>query len=221
MTTLRLLIADDHGLFRRGLRQACEEADLVVAGEAQNGQEAVEMARLLKPDVILIDIHMPLLDGLSATRQIIQEQPDIGVIILTVFRDEEHVFEAIQAGARGYLMKDTDEEALVQAIQVVARGEALIEPVVAARVLSEFRRLSQARALSSEEHLTTVEMDILRLLAQGEENPAIADRLGISEKTVINRLTTIYQKIHVNNRTQAALYALRQGWATVDSGGAG
>jgi DNA-binding NarL/FixJ family response regulator len=199
------------------LVRACDsDPELEVVGQAENGQEAVEMARRLKPDIVLMDINMPLLNGIQATRCISMEAPMIGVIMLTVIRDDEHIFEAIKSGARGYILKDVEEAELLQAIHAVQRGEGLIDPVIAARVLDEFRRVSQP---SSEEQtleqLTSIEMEILRRLAEGIDNSAIAQDLNISEKTVVNRLSTIYQKLHVNNRTQAALYALRKGWATV------
>jgi DNA-binding NarL/FixJ family response regulator len=218
MKAIRVLIADDHAIIRRGLRQLIEETTgIELAGEAQDGQEAVELAASLRPDVILMDIHMPRLNGIEATRQIIAANPHAGVIILTVQRSSSQIFEAIMAGARGYLLKDTDEEALTRAILAVSRGEALIDSGIASQVLDEFRRLSQPKDESAEfEKLTEAEMDVLRLVAQGEENPAIAQQLSISEKTVTNRLTSIYQKLRVNNRTQAALHALRQGWVPLD-----
>jgi two-component system, NarL family, response regulator LiaR len=221
MPRTRLLIVDDHAIIRRGLRQLIlETPEIELVGEAQDGQEAVEIVRQLKPEVILMDIQMPVLDGIEATRKIIAEYPQTGIIMLTVQRNSNLIFEAITAGARGYLLKDADEEALMRAILAVSRGEALIDSGIAAQVLDEFRRLSQSKGAPSEfEKLTDAEMDILRLVAQGEENPAIAQDLAISEKTVGNRLTTIYQKLHVNNRTQAALYALRQGWVPLEPNG--
>jgi two-component system, NarL family, response regulator LiaR len=215
MQPIRVMIADDHPVFRRGMRIVCQnQVDLEMVGEASNGQEALDMARRLKPDVILMDIHMPVMNGIQAAQQITSEQPETGIIILTVTRDDEHVFSAIKAGARGYLLKDSDETTLIQAIYAIQRGEALIDPNVAARVLDEFRRMSETQ-LQDEglQQLSEVELQILRLLAQGKENSAIAQQLYLSEKTVVNRLSTIYQKLHVNNRTQAALYALRQGLA--------
>lgn len=217
MAATRVLICDDHHIFRLGLVRACEsDPALEVVGQAGNGQEAVEMARRLKPEVILMDINMPGMNGIEATGCICRESPKIGVIILTVIRDDEHIFEAIKAGARGYVLKDVEEVELLAAIHAVRRGEGLIDPLIAARVLDEFRRISQPPTEEQAlEQLTPVEMDILRRLAEGIDNSVIAQDLGISEKTVVNRLSTIYQKLHVNNRTQAALYALRKGWATV------
>jgi DNA-binding NarL/FixJ family response regulator len=222
MSSIRVLIADDHRIVRQGLRHVCERTGgLVVVGEAENGQEAVEMAQQLRPDVILMDVNMPVLDGVQATRFIVEAasaaDPAMRVIILTMYRQDRYVFEAIKAGARGYLLKDVDEQELVEAIQAVSRGEALINPSLAASLLDEFRRLSQAADEAGDaENLTQAEMDVLRLVAQGADNRTVADRLVLSERTVANRLSTIYEKLHVNNRTQAALVALRRGWAELD-----
>jgi DNA-binding NarL/FixJ family response regulator len=217
MALIRVLVCDDHHIFRMGLVRACEsDAKIQVMGQACNGQEAVEMARRLKPDIVLMDINMPVMDGIQAARLVGMEMPKTGVIMLTVIRDDEHIFEAIKAGARGYILKDVDEADLIAAIHAVHRGEGLIDSAIAARVLAEFRRVSQTPSEEQAmEQLTAVEMEILRRLAEGNDNGAIARELKISEKTVVNRLSTIYQKLHVNNRTQAALYALRKGWANV------
>jgi DNA-binding NarL/FixJ family response regulator len=218
MTAIRVLIADDHRIVRQGLRHVCERTGgFAVVGEAQNGQEAVGMAQQLRPDVILMDVNMPVLDGVQATRFIIEAEPAMRVIILTMYRQDQYVFEAIKAGARGYLLKDVDEQDLVDAVRAVFRGEALINPSLAANLLDEFRRLSQAADEAGEpENLTQAEMDVLRLVAQGADNRTVAERLILSERTVANRLSTIYSKLHVNNRTQAALVALRRGWAELE-----
>ncbi len=216
MLPIRVLIADDHRLFRQGLRQICETVGhLEVVGEAENGREAVELARRLQPDVVLMDISMPVVDGVEATRLITAENPAVRVIILTMYKQDRYVFEAIKAGARGYLLKDVDEQVLVDAVRAVHRGEALIDPGLATCLLEEFRRLSRGEG-PREEELTDGEMQVLRLVAQGLDNKAIARRLNLSERTVINRLSEIYQKLHVASRTQAALEALRRGWATLD-----
>lgn len=218
MSPIRLLIADDHRLFRQGLCHvfdACKSIEVV--GEAENGNQAVQMARRLKPDVVLMDIQMPLLDGVQATHIITESNPAIQVIILTMYRQDQYVFEAIKAGARGYLLKDIDESELVKAIQAVHCGEALVDPSLAARLLDEFRRLSVTSSSSeSVEALTEGEMQVLRLVAQGEDNKTVAERLYLSERTVANRLSEIYRKLHVNSRTQAALLALRKGWASLE-----
>ena len=218
MAAIRVLIADDHRLFRLGLRQACESAnDLEVVGEAKNGHEAVELTRRCRPDVVLMDINMPIMDGVEATRRIVEHDPSVRVIMLTIYRQDRYVFEAIKAGARGYLLKDVDEHELLEAIRAVHRGEALINPALATRVLDEFRRLSQVASEAADvEMLTKGEMEVLRLVAQGASNKEIAAQLHLAESTVSNRLHDIYQKLHVNNRTQAALLALRRGWAQLE-----
>jgi DNA-binding NarL/FixJ family response regulator len=218
MSTIRVLIADDHRIVRQGLRHVCELADgLTVVGEAENGREAIKLTQKLHPDVILMDINMPLLDGVQATSFIVEAESSARVIILTMYRQDRYVFEAIKAGARGYLLKDIDEQDLIAAIRAVHQGEALINPSLAVKLLDEFRRLSQkAGEAEDTENLTPAEMEVLRLVAQGVDNKAVAEQLALSERTVANRLSSIYEKLHVNNRTQAALIALRRGWATLD-----
>ena len=223
MPPIRVLLADDHRLFRQGIRQICEIlGGFEVVGEAENGQEAVDAARELQPDVILMDINMPLLDGVQATSIITRNNPSSRVIVLTMYRQDQYVFEAIKAGARGYLLKDSDEQELLDTVHAVHRGEALIDPTLATRVLDEFRRLSRTTVDDDTvENLTAGEMEVLRLVAQGADNKAIGERLSLSESTIANRLSTIYQKLHVNNRTQAALVALRRGWAVLDEDAGG
>ena len=239
MSPIRLLIVDDHQFFRWGLRLACElEEDFEVVGEAENGQEAAELARRVRPDVVLMDIEMPILDGVQATGLITEENPDTRIIVLTVFQKDEYVFEAIKAGAWGYLLKGVDEQTLGEAIRAAHRGDVLIDAQVAARVLEEFRRLSKTEAQTKQdeqetqdryvdtekdwptdvelERLTESEMDVLRLVAQGNDNRTIAGQLSLSEKTITNRLSIIYQKLRVNSRVQAALVALRKGWVGLD-----
>ncbi len=176
MSPIRVLLADDHRLFRQGLRHVFEVGGgIEVVGEAENGKQAVQMARQLKPDVVLMDIQMPLLDGVQATHLITDVNPDVQVIILTMYRQDQYVFEAIKAGARGYLLKDIDESQLIEAVQAVYRGEALIDPTLAVRVLDEFRRLSSANLFQqSVEELTEGEKQVLRLVAQGADNKTVA-----------------------------------------------
>ncbi|CAN5776608.1 response regulator transcription factor [soil metagenome] len=221
MSTTRLLLCDDHAMFRQGLRRILEtEPGLRVIGEAANGREAIRYALETKPDVILMDIQMPDLDGVAATKAILEERPDTKVIILTMYRQDRYVFEAIKVGARGYLLKDADADDLVDAIVRVAAGETLLNADMAASVLDEFKRYGELprHPEHSISELTEREADILRLVAQGSSNQGIADGLGVSEKTVRNRLTEIFSKLRLNNRTQAALYALREGIATLEPG---
>jgi NarL family two-component system response regulator LiaR len=219
MPPITLLIVDDHSFFRRGLRQVCEqEQDFLVVGEAANGREAVEQARALQPDLILMDLTMPELDGIGATSEISGALPGCKVIMLTVQQQDQAVFAAIKAGAQGYLLKDVAETQLVGAIRGVMRGESLINPQLASRIIDEFRRLSLGAPSDPRPGalLSEGEFAVLRLVAQGLENAEIADQLGLTERTVTNRLSAIYEKLHVNNRTQAALYALRRRWVSLD-----
>lgn len=215
MPQIRLLIADDHTLVRQGLSQLCEGVGgFSVIAEAETGDQAVELARTFRPDVILMDIVMPGVDGVEAIRQILCENPNARIIALTMYRQEQYMLNAIQAGARGYLLKTVDTEELITAIKAVHRGDYLIDPIIAARVLSEFHLPTPD--LPRIELLAESEMAVLRLVAQGMDNQGIARMLNYSVYTVANRLRTIYEKLHVTNRTQAVLYALRHGWVTLD-----
>ncbi|HFD39130.1 MAG TPA: response regulator transcription factor [Anaerolineae bacterium] len=215
---IRILIADDHTMVRQGLSQICQaEPDMTVVGQAANGDEARRLALHFHPDIVVMDINMPVLDGVQATQQITAKHPDIGVIILTMYRQDQYVFEAIKAGARAYLLKDADSDELLQAIRAVASGQALLDPAIARQMIDEFRRMQEATTgVDGITPLTQRDLDILRLVARGLENSEIAERLALSEKTVRNRLTGIFEILHVSNRTQAALYALRKGLAQLD-----
>ncbi|HYN88756.1 MAG TPA: response regulator transcription factor [Ardenticatenaceae bacterium] len=211
---ITLLIADDHRLFRLGLRQLCEiNGGFQVMAEATTGDQAVLLARQHRPDVILMDLRMPGLSGLEATREILAENPDARIIMLTMHHQDHFVLRAIRAGACGYLLKDCDERTLFTAIEAAARGEALFDPTITSRL---FLQLGQLAANGDEQTLTGQEMDVICLVAQGLDNQAIADQMNLSPGTVANRLRTIYQKLGVANRTEAALYALRHGWTSLD-----
>ena len=216
MSMIRVLLVDDHALFRQGLRSLLESEGMRVIGEAANGREALRFAADTHPDVILMDIQMPELDGVGATKNILEIDPDAKVIMITMYRQDRYVFEAVKAGARGYILKDADSTALLDAIRRVAAGEALLDGDLAQSVLDDFR--DKREELPQEKHndLNERETTILKLLAQGFSNQDIALRLDISEKTVRNRLSEIFNKLQLNNRTQAALYAIREGIAPLE-----
>jgi len=212
MTPIRILIVDDQALFREGLRTLLSvQAGLEVVGEAGNGEEALRQADSLKPDVILMDLQMPVMDGAAATRRLKTQMPSAKVIILTTFDDDENVFEGLRAGAVGYLLKDTPSAKLVEAIRLAARGESFLEPSVAAKVVSEFARLSPRPADALAEPLSERELEVLRLVARGASNKEIAAGLVIAEGTVKNHLTNILAKLDVTDRTEAAVKARELG----------
>lgn len=211
MEPIHLLIVDDQRLMREGLRTLLElEPDLAISGEAEDGQAALEQYEALLPDVVLMDIRMPRLDGVEATRRLRQRWPEARVIILTTFDDDALVFDGLRAGALGYLLKDVSGQELAEAIREVASGGALIEPSVARKVLAEFARLAEpARPMQEQlpDPLSDREVEILRLLAQGANNRQIANQLFLAEGTVKNYISTILDKLGVQDRTQAALRA--------------
>ena len=220
MTAIRVLLVDDQALFREGLRTLLSvQPDLEVVGEAANGEEALRQAAALRPHVVLMDLRMPVLDGVAATRRLRAAQPECRVIVLTTFDDDEDVFEGLRAGAVGYLLKDVPSSQLVEAIKAAGRGESFLEPSVATKVVAEFARLagqatssgSRPRAESLVEPLSDRELGILRLVASGASNKAIAATLVIAEGTVKNHLTNILGKLGVHDRTQAALKARELG----------
>ena len=209
----RICIADDHAIVRQGIRALIEtEPDMEVVGEAANGAEAVLQAAALHPDVILMDIVMPQKDGIQATKEIREQDPRARILVLTSFAEDEKVFPAIKAGAAGYLLKDSSPLELLQAIRDVAQGKASLHPAIAFKVI---RELSQPPSLPpTSEPLTVRELDVLRLVARGLSNQEVATTLVISERTVGSHVSNILGKLHLANRTQAALYAVHEGLAT-------
>lgn len=212
--TIHVLLVDDQSLFREGLRTLLSIwPDIEVVGEAGNGQEAMEKTAELQPHVILMDLRMPVLDGVAATRRILQTHPQTRIIVLTTFDDDEHVFDGLRAGAVGYLLKDTPSTKLVEAIRLVANGESFLQPSVAAKVVAEFARLTNhpTRPQPLLEPLSDRELEILTLVAAGASNKEIASQLYITEGTAKNHLTNILGKLGVRDRTQAALKAKELG----------
>ena len=214
--SIRILIVDDHAIVREGQRALIDtEPGMEVVGEAKDGFEAVEMAHLLHPDLILLDLHMPRKDGIEAIGEIKVENPEARILVLTSFTEDEKVFAAIKTGAMGYLLKDSSPQEILSAIRKVHRGETSMHPSIAKKLMSELQRTSNLAP--TEEPLTAREVEILKLVAQGLPNQEIAEQLVISERTVRTHVTNILSKLHLANRTQAALYALREGLANLDT----
>src|SRR6478672_5364720 len=211
MNPIKILLVDDQPLFREGLRTLLSiHSDFEVVGEAGNGQEAINLVRSTGASVVLMDLQMPILDGVEATRKLHHEQPGCRVIVLTTFDDDEMVFDGLRAGAVGYLLKDAPSEKLAEAIRVAARGETFLQPSVAAKVVAEFARLTKKTVRtppSLVDPLSERELEILRLIAQGASNREIAGTLFLAEGTVKNHVTNILGKLEVRDRTQAALKA--------------
>jgi DNA-binding NarL/FixJ family response regulator len=209
---IRVVIADDHAVVRAGLAQLLTTfADVELVGAAANGDEAVALCAERDPDVVLMDLEMPVLDGIQATRRIRAAQPEVAVVVLTSFSDRERILSALDAGAAGYLLKDAEPDALAHAIQAAARGEAPLDPKAARALLSARRASAPATQLSDRER------EVLAMVAEGLPNKLIARQLGISEKTVKAHLTSVYRQIGVTDRTQAALWARRQGVTRTES----
>ena len=212
---IRVFVADDHAIVRKGIAAVLEIVpDIEVVGEAVNGRDAVYRVEQLRPDVILMDLVMPEMDGIEAIRRIKDCQPEARILVLTTFAGEDKIFPAIKAGALGYHLKDSRPEELVQAIREIHRGEPSLHPVIARKVLEELSRSSERPP--TPDPLTPREVEVLRLVAQGLENPEIAEELVITETTVRTHVSNIMSKLHVASRTQAALYALREGIASLD-----
>jgi NarL family two-component system response regulator LiaR len=209
METITVMLIDDHRVVRQGLRDFLElQADIDVVGEASSGEEGVQLARELLPDVVLMDLVMPGIDGVETTRRVKAASPSTRVIVLTSFADDDKVFPAIKAGAISYLLKDISPEDLAHAIRAAQRNEAVLHPEVAAKLMQEFSAPRPGEA--PVDQLTPREMEVLRLIAKGKSNKEIADTLIVSEKTIKTHVSNILSKLHLADRTQAAIYALRQ-----------
>jgi DNA-binding NarL/FixJ family response regulator len=208
MEPIHVLIADDHLLYREGVRKMLSVAqDIEIVGEAANGNEAITQALALQPDIILMDLKMPGLNGIEATRRILYASPRIGVLVITMFETDETVFAAMRAGARGYLLKDADQEEVLRAVKAVSRGEAIFSPAIAERLIHYFAALKPATADQAFPELTDREREILHLIAQGQSNSEIAERLMLSIKTVQNHVSNIFSKLQVADRAQAIIRA--------------
>jgi two-component system, NarL family, response regulator LiaR len=212
---IRVLITDDHAVVREGLRSLIEsEPGMQVIGEASDGVEAVLKARALRPDVILLDLVMPRKGGIEAIEEIKQENPNARILVLTSFAEDDKVFPAIRKGAQGYLLKDSSPAELLQAIRYVNRGETSLHPTIARKLIQEINQPSDLPPI--EEPLTDREVEVLKLVSRGLSNQEIADLLIVSERTVRTHVSNILSKLHLANRTQAAIYALKEGLSRLD-----
>jgi NarL family two-component system response regulator LiaR len=217
---IKVLITDDQAIVRTGIRALlATESNINVVGEAENGAEAVSQAESLLPDVILMDLVMPEMDGIEAIRHIKAHQPAARILVLTSFATDDKVFPAIKAGALGYLLKDSSPEELVQAIRQVYLGEPSLHPTIARKVLQELQTPPTPEQPPTSEPLTEREVEVLQMIVRGLGNQRIGERLSISEATVRTHVSNILGKLHLASRTQAALYALQQGWASLDDAG--
>lgn len=207
---IRMIVADDHALIRDGLKKILDIEDggaISIVGEAANGEEAVNLARRLKPDIILMDINMPVVNGIEASKLIKETDPDISIIILTIHDAREYIYELMNLGVSGYILKDTNFDDLLNIIGCVAAGETFIDPRMTGKLLGEWKRRVEDRDIK--DRLTERELEVLTEIARGSNNQAIADKLYVSEKTVKNHITSIFRKLEVNDRTQAAIYAIK------------
>ena len=214
---IRILIVDDHPLIREGLRAILEtQPDMELVGEARDGNEAIARARALKPDVILMDLVLPLMDGVEATRQIIGNDPLVRVLILSNYLDDDKVFGVLKAGAKGYLIKETNPQDLRQAVRAVYQGKSALDPAVQRKLVDQFAQ-TNGKSASSKDNLTEREQEVLRLMAQGLTNPQIGHKLSIAEGTVRFHVSNVLKKLGLKNRTQAVLYAVHNGLADSQS----
>lgn len=218
MDKIRILIAEDHAVVREGTRELLDrEEDLEVVAEAGDGEEAVRLATSQRPDVVLMDIAMPKLDGIEATRRIKAIHPAIAVLVLTAYDDDQYVFALLEAGAAGYLLKDVHTDELIKAIRAVYAGESVLHPAIARKVINRFAQPTDKRKMESAvEQLTERELEVLKLAAKGMTNRQIANALALSIHTVQTHLSNTFGKLGVGSRTEAVLYGLRKGWLTLE-----
>jgi NarL family two-component system response regulator LiaR len=218
MGKIRILLADDHVLVRQGTRELLEqEEDMEVVAEAGDGEEAVQLATRQRPDVAIMDIAMPRLNGIEATKQIKALRPATAVLVLTAYDDDQYIFALLEAGAAGYLLKDVHADELIKAIRAVNAGESVLHPAIARKVINRFAQPADRRTEESTlDQLTERELEVLKLAAKGMTNREIASELVISVRTVQVHLSNIFSKIGVGSRTEAVLHALRQGWITLE-----
>ena len=215
---IRLFVADDHPIVREGLRALiATEPQMKLVGEAADGVQAIEQIKALRPDVILLDLKMPRKDGLAVIDEIVQDDPDVRIVVLTSFAEDEKVFAAIKAGALGYLLKDSSPDELLQAIRDVYNGESHLHPTIARKLMRELSKPVSANQKPTTEPLTTREVEILNLVAHALTNREIAERLSLSERTVRHHVSNILEKLHLASRTQATLFALREGLSNLGS----
>jgi two-component system response regulator DegU len=205
------MLVDDHQMLRQGLRRSLEEEGFYVVGEASDGEQAVRLVPAAKPDVILMDVSMPDMDGIEATRRIIQNDPDKRVVMLTMHADKDLIDAAIKAGAVGYLTKDCSTDEVIEAVRMAANGETALSPQLAKTMLSEVRKIDEKAAREEDRLVTKREEEVLQLIADGCSTPEVAQKLYISQKTVKNHLASIYEKLNARDRTQAVLLAVRMG----------
>lgn len=217
MNKIRVIIADDHAIVREGTRRVLEaEKDIEVVGEASDGEEAVNQATKLRPDVAILDIAMPKLNGIEATRQIKSLLPSAAILILTAYDNDQYIFGILEAGAAGYLLKNVRSSELVEAIHAVYNGESVLHPIVARKVLQRFGPSPRQAKAGSPELLSERELEVLKLAAKGMSNRDIADELCLSARTVQAHLANIFSKLQVGSRTEAILHGLKEGWYTIE-----
>ncbi len=217
MDKIRVLLADDHALVREGTRELLErEDDIVVVAEAADGEEAVQLAASHRPDVVVMDVAMPELSGIEATKRIKAEYPTVAVLVLSAYDDDQYVFALLEAGAAGYVLKDVHASELVKAVRAVHAGESVLHPTVARKVLDRFAQRADKTRQRAPDELTARELEVLKVAAKGMTNQQIARELVISVRTVQVHLSNVFSKMRVGSRTEAVVYGLRKGWLTLE-----